>query len=53
MGYQTMASREPLGVEEAGCKIYSRAQTVIQTTGQVKAKKIMIVRSASRAAGDM
>ena len=33
MEYRTMESWEPLGVEEAGCKIYSGAPTVSQTTG--------------------
>ena len=28
-----LESREPRGVEEAGCKIYSGAPTVNQTTG--------------------
>ena len=33
MEYTTTESREPQGVEEAGCKIYSGARTVRQTTG--------------------
>ena len=33
MEYTTTESREPQGVEEAGCKIYSGAPTVSQTTG--------------------
>ena len=37
--YHTTESREPRGVGEAGCKIYSGAPTVSQTTGQVKIKK--------------
>ena len=32
-GYTTAVSREPRGVEEAFCKIYSGAPTVSQTTG--------------------
>ena len=31
--YHTAESREPRGVEEADCKIYSGAPTVSQTTG--------------------
>ena len=33
MEQHTMESWEPQGVEEAGCKIYSGAPTVSQTTG--------------------
>ena len=33
MEYQTTKSREPRGVEEAGCKIYNGAPKVSQTTG--------------------
>ena len=33
MEYHSTESREPRGVEEADCKIYSGAQTVSQTTG--------------------
>ena len=33
MEYHTTESREPRGVEEGGCKIYSGAPTVSQTTG--------------------
>ena len=33
MEYHTTESWEPGGVEEAGCKIYSGAPTVSQTTG--------------------
>ena len=33
MEHRTTESREPRGVEEAGCKIYSGAPTVSQTTG--------------------
>ena len=33
MEYHTTESREPRGVEEASCKIYSGAPTVSQTTG--------------------
>ena len=33
MEYTTKESREPRGVEEAGCKIYSGAPVVSQTTG--------------------
>ena len=36
MEYITTESREPRGVEEAGCKIYSGAPTVSQTTGQIR-----------------
>ena len=33
MEYTTTESREPRGVEEAGCKIYSGAPAVSQITG--------------------
>ena len=33
MEYNTAESREPRGVQEAGCKIYIGAPTVSQTTG--------------------
>ena len=33
MEYHNTESREPRGVEEAGCKTYSGAPTVSQTTG--------------------
>ena len=33
--YTTTESREPRGVEEAGCKIYSGAPTVSKTTGSI------------------
>ena len=32
----TTESWEPLGVEEAGCKLYSGAPTVSQTTGYIR-----------------
>ena len=38
MKYTTTESQEPPGVEETGCKIYSGAPTVSQTTGQMKVK---------------
>ena len=38
MEHHTTESREPRGVEEAGCKTSSGAPTVRQTTGQVKVK---------------
>ena len=36
MEYHTMESREPRGVEEAGCKIYSGAPTISQTAGKMR-----------------
>ena len=36
MEYTTTESREPRGVEETGCKIYSGAPTVSQTTEQIR-----------------
>ena len=36
MEYHTMESREPQGVEEASCKIYSGAPMVSQTMGQIE-----------------
>ena len=39
MEHHTTESREPRGVEEAGCKIYSGAPTVSQTTGKKERKK--------------
>ena len=33
MEYHTTESREPQGVKEAGCKIYSGAPAVSQTMG--------------------
>ena len=33
MEYHIMESREPQGVEEAGCKVYIGALAVGQTTG--------------------
>ena len=35
MEYNTTESREPRGVEEVGCKIYSGAPVVSQSTRQI------------------
>ena len=39
MEYTTTESREPRGVEEAGCKIYSGGPTVSQTMGEIRRKE--------------
>ena len=41
MEHHTAESREPRGVEEAGCKISSGAPTVSQTLGYVKVKEVV------------
>ena len=38
MEYTTTESRDPRGVEEAVCKIYSGGSKVSQTTGQIRYK---------------
>ena len=45
MEYHTAESRESRGVEEAGCKIYSGAPTVSQTTGLMMIIIIMVMDS--------
>ena len=40
MEHPTAESWEQRGVEEVGCKIYSGAPKVIQTTGLVKVGKV-------------
>ena len=37
--YTTRESREPRGVEEAGCKIYSGAPTVSQTMRRIRSEE--------------
>ena len=45
MEYHTIESQELQGMEEAGCKIYSGAPEVTQTTGQMRDERQSVQES--------